>query len=162
MIDISNSRFVTKKEKSVEPKAPKVPFHCIDSMEVDFIRNKIKQNKLYLEKCTSQAAYKKVEKDTLFLENNILPILLAKTSLFHNEATKLFVKTLDAAIQSECNSMLMYLPINENYTDRPKAGVSNCKDKLSKTPLNVEIRADFYLYNRDGNDAPFEFVELEI
>jgi HD superfamily phosphohydrolase YqeK len=162
MISEPKTKKALKPEKSEvkEVQVVKVPFYCSDSLESDWIREKIKSNKEYLSKCTNKALYLKVEKDTLFLENHILPIILAKSNLFFNDSTKLFVQSLDKAIQSECNSMVMYLPINENYTDRPKAGVSNCKDKLTKTPLNVELRADFYLYNHDGNSSPFEYVDL--
>lgn len=163
MIDITktrHSKVAEKKEAPTSEKIAKIPFYCIDSAEVEFIREKIKANKEYLSKCSNLAAYKKVEKDTLFLENNILPVLLAKTNLFYNESTKLFIQSLDKAVQAECHSMLMYLPINPNYTDRPKAGVANCIEKINKTPDTVQLRADFYLYNNDGNAAPFEYIDL--
>jgi hypothetical protein len=164
MIDITRAKTTHKPEKKgvKDVEHPKVPFYCADSMEADAVRQMIAYNKEYLSKCTNKALFQKVEKDTLFLENNILPIILAKSNLFFNDSTKLFVQSLDKAIKAGCNSMVMYLPINENYTDHPKAGVSNCKGKLTKQPLDVELRADFYLYNRDGNAAPFEYVDLEI
>lgn len=118
-----------------------VPFYCMDSQEVDFIREKIKSNKEYLSKCTSQSLYKKIEKDTIFLENNILPILLAKTNLFFNDTTKLFVNSLDKAIQSECNALLFYTQISDNYKVKPKLAVSNIRDNPDELGNSVSVFA---------------------
>ena len=92
MIKLKDSTPIAKKAKALEaePKksSPKIPFYAQDSSEVDFIRQKIEQNKQYLSKCTSASLYKKVEQDTLFLENHILPVLLSKTNLFFNDIAK--------------------------------------------------------------------------
>ena len=161
MIKLKDTTPIAKKAKATEsePKkaAPKIPFHAQDSAEVDFIRQKIEQNKQYLSKCTSAGLYKKVEQDTLFLENHILPVLLSKTSLFFNDIAKKVVKSVDDAFQNQCNAIVVYAPINENYTDNPKAGIANYSNPQE---LPVKVRADLYLYNLDGNSAPFEYVEL--
>lgn len=164
---LDKSAFRQKKAKEVIPATEKAkiktPFYLSDSNEADWIKDKIKANKEYLLKCQSKTLYQKVEKDTLYLENQILPIIQLKTNLYYAEAVKLFITSLDKAVENGCNSLIMYLPINEQYTDKPKAGVSNCKSKLKHgTPGACEIKADLYLYNRDGNSAPFEIIDLDV
>jgi len=153
-IDELTVKPIAKKKESIKVN---VPFNLHDSLESDWIKNKIKSNKEYLLKCTSKALYQKVEKDTLFLENEILPIIQAKTNLFFNDLTKKFVSSLNGAIENKCNSVVIYMPIDENYTDNPTAGIVNYGKQSS---VKAEIRADFYLYNRDGNSAPFKYIEL--
>lgn len=158
MIEINQQKPIIHKEKAVA--APKVPFHLSDSVEADWIKKKIKTNKEYLLKCTSQSLYKKVEADTLYLENNILPIIQAKTNLFYNEFAKVFINYLNAAIENNCNSLVMYLHINENYIGNPKAGIANCKqNKTFGTPGAVDIYLE--IINMDGNSAPFTSVLLD-
>ena len=159
MIEIPEIQPKIQPEK--KPSKAKIPFHLSDSLEADWIKQKIKSNKEYLSKCTSKSLYQKVEKDTLYLENEILPIIQAKTNLFFNELTKLFVNSLDEAIQNNCNAVVVYLPIKEDYEDKPKAGIANYKNQKPFT--KSQIRADLYLYNRDGEmESPFEYVTLGV
>lgn len=161
MIDITQKK-PTFKPEPVEKIAPvKVPFHLQDSIEADWIKEKIRANKEYLSKCQSKSLYQKVEKDTLYLENNILPIIQAKTNLYFSEAIKVFASYLDAAIAKECNSLVIYLPIQENYIDQPKAGIANCrKNKKFGSMGAAEIYLE--LVNMDGNKAPFQQIELNL
>ena len=158
MIEIKENIPKIEPEKKVEK--AKVPFHLNDSVEADWIKAKIKSNKEYLSKCNSKSLYQKVEKDTLFLENNILPIIQAKTNLFFNEITKKFVNYFDAAIQNGCNSLAMYIPINDQYIDNPKVAIANCRQNKKFGSMGA---VDIYLeiINMDGNEAPFNSILLD-
>jgi len=88
-----------------------------------------------------------------------LPILLNSTILYHSEATKYFIRAFDAALSQECNGMLIYLPIREEYEDRPVIGVSNCRADL---PLGTPGALEIEIINMDGNGAKVKPVKLEI
>jgi len=158
MIEIKPKQPILKpKSEAKHEISTSIPFYAMDSTESDWIKQKIKSNKEYLSKCTSKSLYQKVEKDTLYLENHILPIIQAKTNLFYNDLAKKFISSLDDAFQKNCNAIVVYLPINENYSENPKAGIANYG---KENPLKCEVRADLYLYNKDSHAVPFECVEL--
>lgn len=147
-------------EKKQPAAPPKIPYHLQDSIEADFIREKIAANKAYLEKCTNAALYRKVEKDTLFLENNILPIILTKTNLFYNEAAKKFVSYLDRAVQSECHALNIYYPISDKYTNEIKVGVGNCRQNKEFGSLGaVDVYVE--IVSMEGNEVPISAILLE-
>ena len=131
------------------------PIYAQDSQEVEFIRQKIKQNREYLAKCTSAAAYKKVEKDTLFLENNILPILLTKTNLFYNDTVKLFVLAFDKAVNNGCNALLHYAQIRDDYETRPKLAMFNQRKEFDKLGVKITTFAVIQGENSDNFDYPY-------
>lgn len=141
-IELKPKKTVSPEQKERKEKAvQKIPFHALDSAEVDFIRQKIKKNREYLASCTNAGAYKKVEADTLFLENNILPILLAKTNLFFNDSVKEFVCSLDKSVQANCNAMLYYAPIKDEYEDFPLLSKVNSRSKPDKLDTVIHIFA---------------------
>ena len=161
MIQLKQTKPILKpvKEETPPPKS-NIPFQTMDSTEVDFIRQKIEANKAYLSKCTNQGQYRKVEKDTLFMENQILPVLLSKTNLFYNELTKKFIHYLDCAIQNKCNSLVVYLPIDDNYMGNPKAGIANCRQNKEFGSMGA-VDINLELINMDGNEALFTTILLD-
>ena len=146
-----------EQKQQIEPVAPKkIPVYCSDSPEVDFIRKKISDNKKWLETCKTQAAYNKVQEDTLFLENNILPILLTKTNIFYQESVKQFATSLDKCVQEGHNALLFYSPIREDYTEYPTLGIHNTRSEPDKLGNKVSV----FAVNDGDNSDMFDFVKL--
>lgn len=130
-----------------------------ESREVEWVRRKIEKNKSFLSKCSSESQFRAVQADTLFLEKEILPILLNNTMLYHSEATKLFLMAFDAAIQHQCNGVLIYVPIREDYENQPVIGISNRRADLPfGTPGALEIE----IVNIDGNGSKVKPIDLNI
>ena len=151
----------THEQQLIAVHSAAIPFHAVDSSEVEFIRAKIAQNREYLKKCANVALYKKVERDTLYMENNILPVLLAKTNLFYNDVTKKFVKAVDAAIQHECNAVVAYLPINPNYVERPKVAMVNYFDKFDPSnSIEGDVLAQMFVMTKEQHPVSFQQVEI--
>ena len=94
------------------------------------------------------------------MQNEILPILQAKTNLFYNDLAKKFISYLNLAVENNSNAIAIYLPINENYKDAPKISIGNCRqNKKFGTSGAVDIFID--IINMDGNEVKFDAVYLE-
>ena len=100
---------------------------CFESREVLWLRNEIERNKKYLATCTNKAQFQSIQAKTMYLKNEILPIVLNNTMIVHSEVQKYVMRAFDVAVQYNCNSLLLYLPINEEYTDKPIVGIANDK-----------------------------------
>ena len=136
----------------------------VDSRESEWIRDKIARNKAYLLKCTNTAQYRIIQQDTLFLENNILPIVLANTMIVHDEVQKYFIRCFDTAVQHKCNALLAFIPINEDYTNVPIVGIAN-ERHLSRFGMIGAIQVfcnDIEIINMDGNKASIKPINLPL
>ncbi len=130
-----------------------------ESREVEWVRKKIEKNKAYLAKFSNEYQFRTVQGDTLFLENEILPIILNNTMLHHSEVAKHFLRAFDSAIRKQCNGVLVYVPIREDYENQPVIGISNCREGLSYgTPGAIEIE----IVNIDGNGAKVKPINLNL
>ena len=117
---------------------------------------------MYLKKLDSNKfAFLQTQKEILFLEKDILPIVLNNTSIIHNEVYKYFIRAFDTALSQKCNSMLMYLPIDENYIDRPKIGIANLRANMDfGSPGAMELFTE--LINMDANEAKPQPLNLNL
>ena len=109
---------------------------CFESREVLWLRNEIERNKKYLATCTNKAQFQSIQAKTMYLKNEILPIVLNNTMIVHSEVQKYVMRAFDVAVQYNCNSLLLYLPINEEYTDKPIVGIANDKQLLPSMDLS--------------------------
>ena len=66
---------------------------------------------------------------------------------------------MDTALKYRCNGLLMYQPIEENYTDRPIVGVVNKRANLAFGTFGA---MDIYIDNMDGMGAKVEPINLII
>jgi len=93
---------------------------CIDSFETEGLMKLISQKKSYLEKVENANQAKYLQREILFLENEILPVVMRQTQLLHHEVTKWIVKCLSELTQCEhakdYNGAIFYL----HFSDEPK------------------------------------------
>lgn len=122
-----------------------------DSYEVEKFRLYIANRKQYKEKLAGNTkAYQFLQKEILFLENDILPIVLKNTNLAHSEFVKYAINIFDTAWQFNCNGLLFYQSLKEDYAERPIIGIANDKyfQEFGKIgSMNICID------NMDGNEA---------
>jgi hypothetical protein len=132
-----------------------------DSYEVERLRKLIVHKETYLQtlQCDkSKAAYQLTQREIMFLKNDILPIVLNNTSVIHSEFVKYIIRCYDSALTNKCNGMLVYIPIDENYIDRPIIGIVNPRANQTFGSFGA---MEIYVDNMDGNSAkvkPFNLI----
>lgn len=113
-----------------------------ESFESQKLKDYISNKKKYLSKLNG-TPYQIVQKEILFLEKDILPVVLNGTNLLHYEFNKFAVLAFDAALRFKCNGALIYTPIHDNYEDSPTVGVVNLRaTDFSGTSGAVDVCID--------------------
>lgn len=103
----------------------------IESYEVKRLKKLIEGKKAYLQKIDKekpQADF--LQKEILFLENNILPIILNDTTILHNEITKnvnfILNKVSQSNVSGRTNGILIYYHFNSDFkNDMPFVSFSS-------------------------------------
>lgn len=132
-----------------------------DSVEVEMLRKLIADKLNYLPHRTNPHAYRHAQKEILFLQNDILPIVLNNTNVVHSEIAKATVLAFDTGLKYKVNGLLTYFPIDENYTENPIMGMYNTRSHLKfGTPGAVEIYCE--IINMDGYGAKFSTCNLSL
>lgn len=129
-----------------------------DSYQAEKLKKMISDKKLYLPKITNQFTFRQVQSEILFLDTEILPIVMRNTNLIHSEFSNFSVRAFDTALQFKCNGLLMYQPIDENYVDRPIIGVINSRANQNYGSFGA---MEIYMDNMDGMGAkvkPFNLL----
>ena len=131
-----------------------------DSPETEKLKKLISDKKVYLSKLdNNKFAYQQTQREILFLENEILPVVLYDTNVIHSEIARYAVKALEAAFKYNCNGLLVYFPIDDRYDDRPTIGVANPRSLMPfRTIGSMEISID----NMDGFGVPVRPINLPI
>lgn len=133
----------------------------LDGRDADKLRELIYRKEKYLEKITDKNSFsfKATQAEILFLKNDILPVIIKNSSILHNEIAKAVINCYDKAVELRCNGLLIYQPIDENYTDRPVVGVANFRgcQKFGEFG-DIEIFVD----NMDGMGAKVKPINLPI
>jgi len=136
--------------------------HIYESYEVERLRKLIADKEKYLNTLAAtekKIAYQMTQREIMFLKNDILPIIMNDTSIFHSEFTKYASKCLDAAFKFKCNGLIFYEPLYDQYKDYPIIGVANPRQNQKfGTPGAIEIFID----NMDGNGCGVKPFNLPI
>ena len=104
-----------------------------ESFESEELASLIESKKKSLSKIENEFVKKNLQKEILFLEKRILPIVLRETTLFFSEVYDYVHRRILEAIQLNCNAMLCLIPLKENDDDVYMIGVANPKgQKLGK------------------------------
>lgn len=132
-----------------------------DSIEAEQLKQLIAKKEAYLQKVNNKFAYQQLQKEILFLKNDILPIVLHNTNVVHSEIAKAATMAFDTGLKYNVNGLVTYFPINENYTDNPIMGIYNPRELLKfGTPGAVAIFCE--IINMDGNGAKYRPLHLPI
>ena len=131
--------------------------HC-DSLESEELRKLIDNKKKFLSKQTNKTAAQFLQKEILFLERDVLPTVQVGTELLYHECAKYFVRALNLSMKFDCNGTLVYIPLKEEYVDRPKVGIFNCKDSERDAPGAVWIE----VINMDSSGVAVEPINIPL
>ena len=130
----------------------------IDSFEVEALKKLIASKEQYLQKTTG-AQFQILQREIMFLKNDILTIIQRNTNIIHSEFGKYAVRGFDAALQYKCNGLIIYQPIDENYIDSPIVGILNNR-QLNRFGAFGAIELD--IINMDGNGAKVRPINLPL
>lgn len=121
-----------------------------DSLEVEQLKKLIHSKTEYLtrsQQAGNKAAFQVIQKEVMFLQRDVLPLVMSSTSLVHLEFAKYAVRAFDTALQYRCNGLVLYQTIVQDYKERPLVGMANLHDlQQVGTPGNIQI----YVVNMDG------------
>jgi len=100
------------------------------------LKKLIKEKKDYLEKITNDYARRKQQEEIMFLERDLLPIVLSSTSLLYWEVLKHVATRLGESLEMKADALLMVIPL----TTRPKEEYTIAVDNIKACPfLNVDV-----------------------
>jgi len=100
--------------------------HFTKSYEVEELEKLIESKLKYLStlpKDSKNAKY--LQKEILFLQNDILPSLRRNTIIVYSEYLKYCEKAISAALEQQCNGVIIYLEISDKYEFCQKVGIAN-------------------------------------
>lgn len=121
-----------------------------DSIEVIQLKKLISSKTEYLKKLQQSGnatAFQIQQKELMYLQRDVLPLVMSSTSLVHMEFAKYAVRAWETALQYKCNGLVLYQSISNDYREQPLIGMANLHD-LSQvgTPGNIQIQ----IINLDG------------
>ncbi len=122
-----------------------------DSSECERLKKLITHKETYLQTLAdnkNKLAYQLTQREIMFLRADLLPIIQSNSMIIHSEFAKYAVRAFDAALINKVNGLLIYQPIQENYTDSPIIGIVN--SRANQTPGTfgaIEIFIDNMDYN---------------
>lgn len=132
-----------------------------DSHEAEMLKKLIANKEDYLLKVANKYAYQQLQKEILFLKNDILSIVLHNTNIVHSEVVKVTTMAFETGLIFKVNGLLTYFPIDDNYEGNPIIGIYNTRSLLKfGTPGAVDIYCD--IINMDGNGAKFNPINLPL
>ena len=132
-----------------------------DSIEVMKLRKLIAGKEKYLSTIAPEKEYvfQLMQNEILFLKNEVLPVLLKNTSIQHQNFINYTVSKYDKAIDLKANGILIYYPIDENYTDNPLIGIANPRANQEYGTFGA---IEIYVDNMDGNGAKVKPLNLNL
>lgn len=88
---------------------------------IDLINNK----KRYIKTIDNPTHGRMLQKEILFLENDILPIVLRSTTLLYSELSTFFERKVKKAIDAECNAIIAIMELSPSTDDTIRIGTVN-------------------------------------
>ena len=125
----------------------------IDSYEAERLRKLIDELKNeFKSPKTPDFVKRRIQERVMFLGNEILPVVLTNTTIHHSEVMRYCIRVFDKAIEWECNALLIYIAIKDDYEDTPRVGIANSRQMLDfGTPGAMEIICNSVeILNTDG------------
>ena len=130
-----------------------------DAPETIALRKLIDSKKKYLATIKVEYQYQMLQREILLLEKDILPIVLNNTSVIHSEFARYVIRGYDTALQYKCNGLIIYQPIDENYTNSPIVGILNNRQLR---PFGTFGAIELDIINMDANGAKIHPINLPL
>jgi len=117
----------------------------IESFEVGRLKRLIAGKKAYLNKIDKTKPHAKfLQNEILFLEKDILPLILENTTVFHNEITKnvnfMLNKVSASQVAEKINGVLLYYHFNSDFVnDMPFVGLGSNINHLKEVFIDMSL-----------------------
>lgn len=123
-----------------------------ESLETDELIRYINRKIEYYNRLVKTEAKLHVQKEIMYLINEVLPIIYKNTSVLFCEIGTYSIRAYHKAIEKKCNGLILYLPISDKYESKPKIAVLNCRDCIIPERGNIMIKPKtFDIWNLDGS-----------
>ena len=131
-----------------------------ESFESEKLKKLIDDKKQFFQKQSNKVASQLMQREIMFLERDILPVVLTNTTIHHSQVTRYVTRCFDEAVNFKSgnlrvNGLLVYLPVWSEYRERPIVAIANhMKPKVCETYGEglVEIYANkVEIHNMDGS-----------
>ena len=96
-----------------------------ESYELEKLNKLIQEKMEFFKKSKSEFAQKKLQKEILFLKNDILPIVLQETTLLFSEITKHLNTKILEAVQANANAIVVVIPLKDSNDNTIKIATVN-------------------------------------
>ncbi len=86
-------------------------------------------------------AQKELQEEIMFLQNQIMPIVLTQTTLLFNEITKHLTGKIHEAINAGANAIVLVIPLTESNDETIRVGTINPHRDNPTEGLEISIEA---------------------
>jgi len=130
----------------------------IESFEAEKLKKLIADKKEFLKRQQNDFARKKLQQEILFLENDVLPIVLTGSTILYNEVNLYVTQKLRQAIDLQCNALLCLIPLREDIPQQYVVGIANPREMTTYKRVNeFDIAIE-----RINIDVPIEVINLPL
>ena len=101
-----------------------------------------------------------IQREIIFLRDEILPMVLRASSIEHGEIIKRFSRCVNEAVRFDCDAIAIYQPLFERRHERPRVAIANQVEFMGN-----ECRYDkitLFVDNMDIGGAPVVPVNISI
>lgn len=110
-----------------------------DSFESEKLQSLIEGKKKYLQSITNPNHGRKLQEEIMFLQNDIMPIILHNTALTYHEVTKWITGKIHEAVNKQCDTIVVVLPLTDRSEDPIRVATINPHRNNPIQGLNIEI-----------------------
>jgi hypothetical protein len=129
------------------------------SSEVTKLQSLIRYKRRRLDKLKDHPTAFKYAKDEIdFLSGTILPIVEKNTVKTFGNITEFCHKAYATAAKFQCNAVMFFIPIANDYTGKPTIGIVNPNDsfEFGKAGASVIYPEKIQVINMDGNEVSYK------
>ena len=96
----------------------------------------INEKKEYIDKVENDYAKKRMQEEVLFLERNVLPLVLSQSTILYWEIMKHVTSKIRQAVELKCDAVMCFIPFHSKMPDPYVIGIDNPK---AQTLGNISI-----------------------
>lgn len=113
-----------------------------NSWESEKMEKLIEEKKKDFQRPKPDFAQKKLQEEILFLENEIMPIILNETTLLFSEITKHLTSKIKEAIKQDANAIVMIIPLTESHNNTMRIATVNPHRDNPIEGVEIAVEAD--------------------
>ena len=115
--------------------------NLVESIEVEKLTQLIQEKKKDFERPKPDFVQKKLQREILFLENEILPIVQNETTILYSEMTKHLNNKIGEAIKQDANLIVMLIPLTDSKDNTLRIATVNPNKDNPLEGVEIDIYA---------------------